>query len=78
MDDVGFRAMLAAYPDWPGMTAYAAWVLGSVHGLGIGTDTSYGPARVVYLACAVAVAGTFLARTLVSVVRTATARRALR
>jgi GNAT superfamily N-acetyltransferase len=25
MDDDGFRTMLAAYPDWPGMTAYAAW-----------------------------------------------------
>ncbi|MEV6282725.1 GNAT family N-acetyltransferase [Kribbella sp. NPDC051770] len=25
MPDAGFRAMLAAYPDWPGTTAYAAW-----------------------------------------------------
>ncbi len=25
MPDDGFRAMLAAYPDWPGATAYAAW-----------------------------------------------------
>jgi methionine sulfoxide reductase heme-binding subunit len=69
---IGYRAWRMVH--W---TAYAAWVLGTVHGLGIGTDTSYRPARVVYLACAVAVAGTVLGRTLVSGVRTATARRAV-
>jgi GNAT superfamily N-acetyltransferase len=25
MDDDGFRTMIAAFTDWPGMTAYAAW-----------------------------------------------------
>ena len=36
--------------------SYIAWVVGMVHGLGIGTDTSSGPARIAYVACASAVA----------------------
>ena len=38
------------------LTSYAAWVAGTVHGIGIGTDTSSGAARATYLACAAAVA----------------------
>jgi DMSO/TMAO reductase YedYZ heme-binding membrane subunit len=36
--------------------SYGAWVVGTVHGLGIGTDTSSDPARIVYLGCAATVA----------------------
>ena len=56
---LGFRAWRAVH-----LTAYVAWVLGTVHGLGIGTDTSYRPARVVYLGCAGLVVAAVLWRAL--------------
>jgi methionine sulfoxide reductase heme-binding subunit len=70
---LGYQAWRAVH--W---TAYAAWALGTVHGLGIGTDTSYQPARVLYLTCAGLVAAAVLWRILSPKVRTATPRRALR
>jgi sulfoxide reductase heme-binding subunit YedZ len=54
---IGYRAWRIVH--W---SAYAAWPVAVVHGLGTGSDSSHGWALAVYAACLVAVAGSVLWR----------------